>query len=285
MLRMLATSLSIAFATSFVFGVAVPTPSAYGATKPGDGKKVPPKKKGKKKKGPVAEGKGPFKKDEYPLQERNRPLILPDQMGEVTLDLGYSRFLDTDFVATTIGFNYGLGDVVELGVGTGLLLAPDVASNETIVVQAHWLAYDEKYFDFAPGLVIPFTFSKGAGFGATIDLTSRYVVSKTVFLTFGQGAIPVIASPDFGLAVVANGGVGYQVGKPTVLFADTSVFTLLLAPDVDVTGLWETLVLGVGGQYSPTPEWDIGARLTLGNTWSVSDSLTFGLGAFAKFRF
>lgn len=282
MLRTLATSLSFAFATSLVLGVALPEVSAHAQA---SNKPAPAKGKKGKKGGPVAEGKGPFKKNEYPLQERNRPLILPNQMGEVTLDLGYARAFETDAVGTNVGFNFGLGDIVELGVGTGLLLAPDVASNQTVIVQAHWLAYDTKFFDFAPGLVIPFVFSDGAPFGTVIDLTCRYVASKTVFLTFGQGAVPVGVSPDFSFGISANGGIGLQVSKPTVLFADTSVFTLYLAPDAVATGFWETLVLNLGAQYSPTPEWDIGGKLALGNTWELDGSLSIGVIAYGKVRF
>lgn len=289
MLRTLATSFSLAFFGSLVLGVTLPESSAYAQSKtppPGvRGGKTPPKGAGKKKKNAAADGIGPIPKNQYPLQERMRPLVLPDGMGEVGLDLGYNRFAKTDFVNTDLSFNYGIGDVVELGAATGLLLAPDADWNRSFVIQGHFLAYDTKSFDFAPGLVLPFVFVDGAGFGAVVDLTSRYVASKTVFLTFGQGALPITFSPDFALALSGNGAVNFQVGKPSVLFVDTSVFTLLLAPDLDVTGLWDVLNLGLGAQYSPTKDWDVGARLGITNVWKLEDSLNAGITAYGRFRF
>jgi len=70
-----------------------------------------------------------------------------------------------------------------------------------------------------------------------------------------------------------------------VLFIDTSLFTLNIAPDVDVTGLWDVLNLGLGAQYSPTKDWDVGARVGITNVWQLEDSLAAGLTAFGRFRF
>lgn len=281
-------------ATVMTAGAALIAPEAVAAdaTRPSTGNKpakkpTPPKKKknNKKKKNP---GMGPFEKDEYPLAERARPLVLPDKMGEITVSptITHAHLIDNvDYFTTGLDFEYGLADVVELGVGTGFMFAPDVDWTNELHVQVHWLAYDSKDFDFAPGVVVPFYFTDGAPFGANIDLTSRYVIDDQFFLTFGQGAIGLVASPDFGLSINGHGAFNWQVDKPIVLFLDTTVFSLLLAPDVDVTGLWETLNVGIGGQYTAARTVDVGARLSYVDTFKVEDEFTFAALLYGRFRF
>ena len=224
--------------------------------------KKPGKKpgKGKDNKHP---GKGPFKKSEYPLAERGRPLVLPDHMGQVTVLPEFDHLSfggdSVDTFGTGVAFDYGLADIVEIGVGTGLV--------------------------FAPGVVVPFTFYEDASFGANIDLTSRYVVADKFFLKFGQGAIGMVASPDFGLSINGNGSVNWQVDKPILLWLDTTVFSFLLAPDVDITGPWETLNVGIGGQYTASRMIDVGLRLGYVDSWQVKEESDINVLLYGRFRF
>jgi hypothetical protein len=241
-------------------------------------------KKGKKGKGKNDNMTGPFKKKDYPVSERLRPLVLPNEMGQVGLDLGVGRTFGATTLGTNLSFDYGVGDYFDFGLSTGLALAPGVNWNG-LVLQGHGLAYDSKEVDFAPGLVLSLPFSEGAFYTAVVDLPTRVVLPEGFFLRFGQGAVPVTFSPDFALAIVGNGGVGFQADPKVALFADTSLFTLLLAPDAAITGPWETLTLSLGGQYSPTREWDAGAALGLANTFGVQDSFGVGLTGFGRYRF
>lgn len=250
--------------------------------------KKPGKKpgKGKDNKHP---GKGPFKKSEYPLAERGRPLVLPDHMGQVTVLPEFDHLSfggdSVDTFGTGVAFDYGLADIVEIGVGTGLVFAPDFDWSHTLYAQVHWLAWDSKDFDFAPGVVVPFTFYEDASFGANIDLTSRYVVADKFFLKFGQGAIGMVASPDFGLSINGNGSVNWQVDKPILLWLDTTVFSFLLAPDVDITGPWETLNVGIGGQYTASRMIDVGLRLGYVDSWQVKEESDINVLLYGRFRF
>jgi hypothetical protein len=283
----------------------IPSPSADARTPPGHPSPSADKKKGKKGKDGKNGGKrgkdgkngkrnknknkndgvGPFKKKDYPTSERLRPLVLPNGMGEVGLGLGVNGVGGATAVGLGADFAYGIGDVAELGASTGLILSPDFAWNQTLTLNGHYLALDTKEFDIAPGVILPLGLYEGAPFGLVIDLPSRYVLSDGLFLRFGQGAVPITLSPDFALAISANGGLGYQIDNKTVLFADTSVFTLALAPDTAVTGLWDVLVLSLGGQYSPTKDWDVGATLGLSNAWGVENSFGYGLNLYGRYRF
>jgi hypothetical protein len=240
--------------------------------------------KGKGGKNAKNDGVGPFKKKDYPISERLRPLVLPNEMGQVGLDLGVGRTFGATSLGTNVSFDYGVGDYFDFGLATGLLLAPDVAWNG-LILQGHGLAYDSKEVDFAPGLVLSLPFSQGAFYTAVIDLPTRVVLPEGFFLRFGQGAVPVTLSPDFGLAIVGNGGVGFQIDPKVALFADTSLFTLTLAPDAAISGPWNNLWLSIGGQYSPTRAWDAGAALGLSNSFGVPDSLGIGLTGFGRYRF
>jgi hypothetical protein len=269
-------------------GAKKPPPKKTTAKKPPPKKgtaKKPPPKKGKKKKNKKPDGVGPFPKNKYPIPERLRPLVLPNGMGEVGLDLGVGRALETTSASMVASFSYGVADVVDFGVATGLLLAPGVDWNHQLLLQGHYLAYDTKEFDIAPGLVLPILAIDGAPFVAVIDLPSRYVLSDGLFLRFGQGALPITFSPDFGLAIAANGGVGYQITGEAVVFGDLNVLTLTLAPAAHLGGPWETLALSLGGQYTPMKELDVGAVLNLGNTWSADGSFVFGLSLYGRYRF
>jgi hypothetical protein len=251
-----------------------------GASRPGA---KPPKKGGKKRNGDGDPGTGPFKKADYPLQERLRPLILPNSMGEVTPSLGF-QFTDPLIAGLGAHFRYGFGNKVDVGVSTGLLLAPDADWNRNITLEAHFLAYDSSEFDFGPGVRIPLTFVDGAQVGAQIDLTSRWVPSD-FFLVFGQNAIDVVAASEVGLNINGNVRLGYQVSKPAALFLDTNVFSLALAPDSGFTGLWEYINLGIGGQYTPTRTVDLGAALTYVNFWELEGANAVGLNLYGKIRF
>ena len=155
-----------------------------------------------------------------------------------------------------------------------------------MTLQGRYLAYDSKQLDFAPGLFIPIQIVNGDPLiAATVDLLTRYALSDGLFLRFGQGAIPIGLSPAFSLAIAANGGIGYQITSKAVIFADLNVLTLLLAPDAAITGLWETLSLSAGGQYTPTRQWDVGGVLTLNNTWSVQRSFAFTFTVYGRYRF
>ena len=241
-------------------------------------------KKGKKgKKGPQLVG--PFKKNKYPTAEKLRPLTLPQGMGEAGLEVMYTRVADTDILNVGPSIAYGITDNIEAGAATGFALAPDVAFGDFVTVHGHYLAYDTAKLDVAPGVVIPLVFVENSGFGLTLEAPSRYLLKGKAFLYFGQGLIPIVIDPDFALRIVANGGVGYQINKQAFLFADTSVLTLNVVPDVDLTGIWDALTLNVGGQYTPTQNVDVGARLTVFNIWEVDNSLTAQFTVFGAFRF
>lgn len=238
----------------------------------------------KKKKGPKFVG--PFAKDQYPLQERLRPLVLPSGMVEAELDVGAVGTADTTGAAVGLRGAVGIGDVLELGVGTGLNVAPDFSWNNAINLEVHALAVDGKVFDFAPGLSVPIVIQDGAPFTFALDATSRAVVGKKVFLYFGNDAIPVTITPDVGLGIAANGGLGFQLSKRTVLTLDTSLATLTVLPDVGVTGVWETFVGNAALQVSPGRRSDVGLRATVTNGWSGDVGLTnWGAQAFVAGRF
>jgi len=252
--------------------------------------KVDHKKNKKDKKG--NDGVGPFKKKDYPVSVRLRPLVLPNQMAQVGADFDATRVAGVPGVTDSstglglgVNFAYGIGNRFDFGAATGLALSPDAAWSQGITLQAHYLSYDTKQLDFAPGLVLPLAFYNQAPFSAVVDLPCRYVLDNGLFLRFGQGAVPVGLSPDFSLAVVGNGGIGYQVIAPFELFVDTSLITLALAPDAAVSGIWQTLAFDLGGQYSPTKDWDIGARLNGTNVWKVDNSFLWSVALFANYRF
>jgi hypothetical protein len=253
------------------------------------GKKGKKGKQGNKggpgKKGKSTPGIGPFDKGDYPLQERLRPLVLPDRMGEVGLDLSYENVAGADFALVQPSFSYGIADVVDVGLASSLLLAPDVAWGRDITLQGHYLAVDTKDLDFAPGLVLPLVLAEGAGFGAVIDLPTRYVLNDKVFFTFGQGAVPLTFSPDFGLAVQATGGVYVQADKGLVFGVDTTPFVLTIAPTAAVSGVWDVLIVDGLAQYSWDRAWDVGVRIGLVNVWGVDDALRVSATAYGRFRF
>lgn len=259
-------------------------------------------KKGKGKgKGNDNDGVGPFKKKDYPLAERQRPLTLPANMGEVTpaLTLGSSPFALNDTGDRTVaasldlGFKYGLANVVEVGIGTGFPIAPDFAWNNTLALQGHYLAYDSKQFDFAPGLRIPLRFPRNEtedlGLGVTIDLGSRYVLKGSKFwFRFGNAALDLIVQPEFGLSVNGNGGVGYQVSKEFVAILDTTVFSMISPPgggDIAFTGPWETFGFALTGQYTINRNGDVGVMLNYSNNWDAEDDFALDVTAYGRIRF
>lgn len=228
---------------------------------------------------------GPFKKDEYPIKEIKRPLVLPDGMGEVGVGANVTSFAGTTSVSLAPSFHYGVADVVDFGVSTSLLLSPDVAWSKGLPIDAHYLAVDTEKFDWAPGIVLPLTFQEGAGFGVLLDLPGRYVINDTVFVTFGQGAVPLRFSPDFTLSLAGNGGLGFQVDKAVALGFQTSVFQLNLAPDANLSGLWDFLNLNLYGQYSVNRMVDIRLDLGVFSAWGVDNSTIISPTLSGVFRF
>ncbi len=256
------------------------------------GKKKPGKKQGKgknkKPKGPKL--KGPFEKDEYPIQEQYRPLVLPNGMGEVTIAPAYRRVNvpvvgGEDFVTTTVDFDYGLGDLVELGVGSGLQFAPDVDWSNEIHAHVHWLAYDGRSFDLAPGVLVPFTFVEGAPLVVSLDALGRYLFADQFFLTFGRRVFDIGVNPDFTLTMNANAGFGVQVSKPAVLWLDTNLLSVPLAPDPTVTGPWDRIAIALGGQYTPARTFDLGLVLSYANVWEVEEESDLGVQLYGRVRF
>jgi len=247
------------------------------------------KKKGKKKKGKKKKKKGqnaavgPFKKKDYPTKELKRPLVLPNGMGEVDANVDFATVGGDVFLSLGPDIHYGVADVVDFGIGTDVLLAPTADWSRSLPIDAHFLAVDTKSVDFAPGIIVPLLFIDGAPFGVTLDAPTRIVVDDKLFFSFGQGAIPLIFSPDFGMAISGNGGVFYQLRKDVVLGADTNVFNLFLAPDAAFSGPWDVLQLGLLGQYSWSQMGDVGARINLTNTWG--DAFVFATTAYGTFRF
>ena len=241
------------------------------------------KKKKKKKKGPKY--KGPFKKKEYPFKELMRPLTLPEGMGEGGLELGYQRLLQTDFVTSNLTFDYGVTDEVELGASLGLYFVPDVGAS-ALTLRGHYLAYDSRLFDAAPGVLFPVGLQEGFPIQLIFESPCRYLLTDELYLYFGQGAVPITLSPGFAMAISANGGVGYQLNKEVAFFADTQLLSLVLAPEAGVTGPWQTLVLNGGAQYTPIRELDVGGRLNVSTAWEAIDlSLNLSLNGYVRYRF
>jgi len=249
---------------------------------------------------------GPFKKKDYPLAARLRPLVLPNQMGQFGVDFDATKVPGVPTVTTTgtgtntntnttttsatalafnVNFDYGIGNHFDFGASTGLLLSPDTAWDRGFQLRAHYLSYDSKKLDFAPGILVPLSFVSQAPFGVTVDLPCRELLNNGLFLYFGQGAVPIGLSPGFSLSAVGNGGIGYQVTPPVELFLDTTLVTITLAPDGNFTGIWDALAFNLGGQYSPGNAWDIGAKLHGTNVWSVQNSFLWSIGLFVNYRF
>lgn len=228
---------------------------------------------------------GPFEKGAYPRAEIQRPLVLPGSMVEAELNGGAVGAADTVGGAVNLRGAVGIGDVLELGVGTGIAIADSVGWNETIGLSAHVLAKDGQRFDWAPGLTVPINLAQGAGFGLDVDLTSRYVTGKKVWMYFGKGAIPIAITPDVGIALAANGGLGFQVSEGTAVLIDTNLARLDILPDVNVTGVWDTFVGNAAVQFSPARRTDLGLRATVANSWTESDALTWGANAYGVVRF
>lgn len=236
------------------------------------------------------DGVGPYKKKDYPLAERGRPLTLPSGMGEVTPALSFTQFklgpVDGNSFSLAAGFKYGLANVVEVGISSGLFLSPEFDWNRNFTLEGHYLAYDTKKFDMAPGLVIPLNFTDGTAVNVQVDLTSRYLVGGSkFFFRFGRGAVGVAVAPDFGLTINGNGGFGYQVNKTVVLTLDTSLFSLALTPETVFTGLWETFNVSVGGQYTFNRYADAGVALNYANILNVDEEYSVGLTGYGRFRF
>lgn len=245
--------------------------------------------KGKSGKGSKSknDGVGPVKKKDYPTAERTRPLVLPNEMGEVGFDLGVGSAGGATSLSPSVSFDYGVEDVVDFGVSTGLALGLNGGGLgwNGLVLEGHGLAYDSKETDFAPGLVVPITFNNGLGLAAIVDLPARVVLPAGMFVRFGQGAIPVTLAPNFGLQLNANAGFGYQVNNKTAFFIDASLLSLLIAPDAGISGPWDNLSLALGGQYTPTRQWDAGGLLGLANQFGVDNGFGFALTGFGRYRF
>lgn len=271
---------------------AVSSASAQGKTVQRDGEtgargrtKGKTGKRGKagKKKGPKLVG--PFRKGAYPRQERLRPLVLPGGMVEGELSGGA---LDSgDGLSGNVGVRgaIGLGDTLELAVGTGVVLTPEFGWNQTVAIDVAFLAVDGKTFDMAPGLSVPLQFADGAGFQVAVDLTSRILPARKVFVYFGNDAIPITLTPDVELALVANGGAGLQVSQGTAVMVDTTLVSLGVLPTTSVTGLWDTLVVNGAVQHSPNKTTDLGLRATVKNPWNQTDPASWGGTAYAALRF
>lgn len=241
----------------------------------------------KKKKADKPDGVGPFKKGEYPLAERLRPLVLPRNMGEVDLfaPIGVASVGGTSTTTFGLGpsFTYGFG-MAEVGLSTGFPLAPDADWSRTIVPRVAWLAWDSKEFDFAPGLSIPLAFVEDTSVSVLVDLTSRYVLSDGWFVYFGQGAIPIGVSPAATLGLNVNGGVGWQLNPRTAFTLDLTALSFDIAPVAVASGIWEFFNPTLGVQYTPTREWDVGARVGLYKVWDL-DGVAFTIAPYAAFRF
>ena len=218
-------------------------------------------RRGGGRKGPKL--KGPFKKDNYPMAESLRPLTLPKGMAELGLGLGIGRAFDTTVVGLTPSFFFGIADQLELGVSTNFPLSPDATWSEVLVLEGHLLVADGKEVDFAPGVEVPLSFAEGSPFVLILDAPVRYRASKKVFITFGDDAVPIFfgrtqtvgrrRSPH-GTRPPRSRGMRHSTTRSTgktVIFAEANLVNLLLAPDVEVTGIWDALQLTLGGQYTP----------------------------------
>ncbi len=244
------------------------------------------KRRGKKKdKGPKYVG--PFEKDEYPLQERLRPLTLPAGMAEGELAFGYAdpNYPSADGgVDTQIRAALGIADRAEVRVGTGIAWSPDVAWQDNVTLEVHALASDGKRFDFAPGVVVPLTFvDDGPLVDVNVDLFGRYLTGRS-FLYFGRNAISINVNPDFGIGINGNVGAGTQFTKSTVGMIDLNLFSATLAPDAAGSGIWERLTSTVTLQHSPSNTADIGIRGTVGLPYESTDATAWSARIFGALR-
>lgn len=241
-----------------------------------------PRRKRRKRKDPY---RGPFAKDKYPQREILRPLVLPKQMAEVGVSLDYSRPGGEDALSSNLNVNFGIGDIVEVGVNTGFNWVPDVNWNETIGLSARVLTSDGRRLDWAPGLDVLIPTGGGAG-RLVVDLGARHLFSKRTFLTFGQGAIPITLGSDPVVTLVGNLGIGVQATKATVVIFETTAAQFQVVPSADdpVTGIWETFPLSATLQGSPNRMVDLGLRGTLTTIWEGPD-FEGAVTGYANFRF
>ena len=70
-----------------------------------------------------------------------------------------------------------------------------------------------------------------------------------------------------------------------MLFLDTNVFTLNLAPEAGLTGAWEYLNLQAGVQGTPSRTIDVGGALTYFNFFGLEGANGVGANVYGRFRF
>ena len=214
---------------------------------------------------------GPFAKDDYPLAEVRRPLVLPAGMGEIELAVGGAGAGDGATWAIAPTAAVGIGDRLELGIGTDVTVAPDAAWSQRLAVGGHVLVADGRDLDFAPGLIVTPDLSGEGPLQMVVDAPFRYVMSKKSFLYFGRNALPIVFR-DTGAdaTLVGNAGVGLQANARTALLADADLVRVGLSSDTGATGIWEQLRLNAALQYTPDRMIDVGARVGVTQTWDGS---------------
>jgi len=239
-----------------------------------------PRRKARKRKDPY---RGPFKKDKYPTQEILRPLVLPQGLVEVGVGGDYARFGDAESAGLGFGVDVGIGNIVEVGVNSGLDLAPDFAWTEQIGLRARVLVSDGKRLDFAPGLDVGIPTDGGPG-TLVVGLGARHLLNKKVYLVFGDRAIPVTLGANPTVSLNGNVGLGVQASKTVAVIFDTDVARVAFGDEVNVTGIWETLVLNGRVQVTPARPVDLGLLGSIGRTWDGGPTQG-SIGAYAAVRF
>ena len=219
---------------------------------------------------------------DYPIRESRRPLTLPRGIVEIEGAVPISIADNQVGLAFGMGASAGLSRTVDLGVATGFQITPEGGWNRTAVVQTHVLVKDGKKLDFAPGLVLPID---GGDFGFVVDLPFRVAFNKAIYLTFGQGAIPVVLGDNPAVSVVGNAGLGVQLGKSTVLLGEMEVFTVQLTPETASSAVWNNLGMQLGVQHSPSQRADVGVMVGLNDIVPAVGNLAGEVNVYGRVRF
>ncbi len=238
--------------------------------RPGDNR---PRRKARKRRDPY---RGPFKKERYPFQEIRRPLVLPKAMAEIGLGADYFANSNGDGGVADFGVNVGIGDIVEVGVNSGLDLAPEFSSTEVIGLRARVLVSDGQRLDWAPGLDVGIPTGDDPG-QLVVALDARHLLSRRVFLTFGEGAIPITLGSDPTVSLVGNVGLGVQASKKVAVIFGTQVVDFDVT-NTEVTGIWEQLFLDGRVQVTPARQVDLGLRGRLEVLYQTDDPETGNVG-------
>ncbi len=231
-------------------------------------------------------GVGPFSKANYPSDEIDRPLTLPGGMVEVGLDIAYSKIniLGTSADATAAAFtaSYGLGNKIELGVGTSLGIDPDFEWGENLGVSVGYLAHDTKNLDVRPGISTGLSFAEGADTfsGFSLDAFTRFKLNNAIAITAGRGLIDIRTSDPSYVDADVNVGLLVQAIPKLAITIDTQLASLAISGDGnDTTHLGDVIPVTIRAAYTPQPKLDVGVTVSFPSVEDAGDFYIIGLGA------